>query len=144
MISQSSITSFLVELELHANKKLQHRSDLHRLIELSWSSGRQQVFEDVVFFAKFMTKSMEVMKRIGGDADGYDKLSNEFQSASEKVLTLLRTLVKDSDEEVKQHFVQSYLSPTPENLPRFLRLLEELAWIKNWQVDGKPLPWEGS
>ncbi|MCI0708352.1 MAG: hypothetical protein L0Y80_12810, partial [Ignavibacteriae bacterium] len=97
--------------------------------------------EDAAFHAKFITRSLDIMRRIGKDADGYAKMEGEFNASTEKALTLLRTLVKDAPDEVKQHFVQNFISPSGENLPRLLQLFSELTWIKNWMVDGKALPW---
>jgi hypothetical protein len=139
---RTEVEAFVVGLEEFAGRRLQYRTEIGELMELAWTSGRQQVFADIAFFAKFITKAMSVMGRIGMDAEGYDKLANEFRDTSEKVLTLLRTLVKDTDEEVKQRFLQQFLVPQPETLRRLFALLAELAWVKNWQVDGKLLPWE--
>ena len=139
---RKEIDAFVVGLEEFAGRTLQYRTEIGELMELAWASGRQQVFADAAFFAKFMTKAMSVMGRIGMDVEGYDKLANEFSDTSEKVLTLLRTLVKDTDEEVKQRFLQQFLVPQPAALQRMFALLAELAWVKNWQVDGKLLPWE--
>jgi hypothetical protein len=111
-------------------------------LEFAWASNRVQIIEDAVFHAKFVTRAFEIMRRIGRDAEGFAKMEAEFKTSTEKALTLLRTLVKDSPDEMKQHFLQNFFSPTEENLPRVLSLFTELTWVKNWMVDGKPLPWE--
>lgn len=99
------------------------------------------MLEEAAFHAKFITRALDIMRRIGRDADGYAKMEGEFNASTEKALTLLRTLVKDSPEDVKQHFLNNFITPNEENLPRVLQLLSELQWVKNWMVDGKALPW---
>jgi hypothetical protein len=142
MVVRSAIQSFVDELERYSKRTFAHKSELGQLMEFAWSSNREQLMEDAVFHAKFVTRAFDIMRRIGRDAEGFATLEAEFKANTEKALTLLRTLVKDSPEEMKQHFLQSFFLPTEENLPRVLSLFAELTWIKNWMVDGKPLPWE--
>ncbi len=138
---RKEIGDFLEELEKYARRSFAYRQEMGELIELAWASNRTELLEDIAFHAKFITRSFDIMRRIGRDAEGYTKLESEFNSSTEKALTLMRTLVKDSPDDVKQHFHNSFLSPNEENLPRVLQLLAELTWIKNRMVDGKTLPW---
>ncbi len=139
---RSEIYVYLDELEKYARKNFVYRQEMGQLIELAWASNRTEVLEDAAFHAKFITRAFDIMRRIGKDAEGYSKMESEFKSSSEKALTLLRTLVKDSPDDLKQHFLKNFFSPSEENLPRVLQLLSELTWIKNWMVDGKALPWQ--
>lgn len=142
MIVRNEIRSFVDELERYARRPFAHKSELGQLLEYAWATNREQLIEDAVFHAKFVTRAFEIMRRIGRDAEGFGKIEAECKTNTEKTLTLLRTLVKDSPEEMKQHFLQTFFSPTEDNLPRVLTLFAELTWLKNWMVDGKPLPWE--
>jgi hypothetical protein len=80
------------------------------------------------------------MSRIGMDGEGFNKLSAEFQSSIEKTSALLKTIVKESPDDIKQHFVSNYFSLDQAAFANFTRLLEDLGWVKNWQIDGKPMP----
>ena len=139
---RKEINDYLDELEKYARRNFAYKAEVGELIELAWSSNMTGVLEDAAFHAKFITRSFDIMRRIGRDAEGYMKLESEFKTSSEKALTLLRTLVKDSPDDVKRHFLDNFFSPHEENLPRVLQLLAELTWIKNWMVDGKALPWQ--
>lgn len=143
MTIRAEVVTFIDELERYARRSFSHKSELGQLLEFAWASNRMQIIEDAVFHAKFVTRAFEIMRRIGRDAEGFAKMEAEFKTSAEKALTLLRTLVKDSPDEMKQHFLQNFFSPSEENLPRVLSLFAELTWVKNWMVDGKPLPWEG-
>ncbi len=133
---------FLAELEKYSNRKLAFAKEVAQLLDLAWASNKQQVFEDIAFFAKFVTHANSIMKRIGRDGEGYDKLASEFQGSMEKATTLLRTLVKDSPEEIKQPSIKNFLSMDHQSLSQLIKLLEDFSWIKNWMIDGKVLPWQ--
>ncbi|MGH2567965.1 MAG: hypothetical protein ACRDGA_06460, partial [Bacteroidota bacterium] len=105
MTIRAEIESFVRELEAYARREFAYRTEIGWFIELAWSSNRAEVLEDAAFHAKFITRSFDIMRRIGRDAEGYTKLESEFKSSTEKALTLLRTLAKDSPDEVKQHFL---------------------------------------
>jgi len=138
---RTEIDSFVKELEAYSRRSFSFKQEMSQLIELAWSSTRADLLEEAAFHAKFITRALDIMRRIGRDADGYAKMEGEFNASTEKALTLLRTLVKDSPEDVKQHFLNNFITPNEENLPRVLQLLSELQWVKNWMVDGKALPW---
>lgn len=142
MTIRTEIITFVDELERYARRSFVHKPELGQLLECAWASGKTEIIEDAVFHAKFVTRAFDIMRRIGRDAEGFAKMEAEFTTSTEKALTLLRTLVKDSPDEMKQHFLQNFFSPTEENLPRVLSLFAELTWVKNWMVDGKALPWE--
>jgi len=131
---------FAAELERYANRKFLFREEIGILLDEARSAGKMQVFEDMAFFAKFLSKSYDLMKRIGPDGEGYDKLSGEFSSAMEKSSTLLKTLVKDAPDESKQLFAGRLFQMDQESLSALMSLMKELAWVKNWMVDGKELP----
>ena len=139
---RSEITDFLDELQQSSRRTFAHKREMGELIELAWSLKKTEVLEDAAFHAKFVTRAFDIMRRIGRDAEGFGKMESEFKVSSEKAMTLIRTLVKDAPDETKRQFMDKFLAPAEENLPRVMQLLAELAWIKNWMVDGKSLPWQ--
>lgn len=131
---------FVQELESYAKIPLTCKEEIALLLDQARSGGKMEVFEDVAFFAKFITKSHDLMKRIGPDGEGYDKVAAEFQSAIEKVTSLIRTLIKEGPGDVKQRFMKHYFRMEPESFAALMRLIRELAWVKNWMLDGHEVP----
>lgn len=129
-----------MDLERFAGKKLRMQTEVGLLLDLARAQGKMQVFEDLSFHAKFLSKSFDLMKRIGPDGEGYDKVAAEFQAGLEKTNALTKTLVKESPDSVKHHFTELFFHLRQENLSAFMSLLRDLAWVKNWMVDGKPIP----
>ena len=136
----ANASQFLTDLEHHAGRKLHHAEHVGMLFELAGSRGLGEPLLDAAFHAKAAVKTQEVMRRIGPGVDGFDKLSAEFQASLEKTSTLIRTIVKEAPEDVKRTFVDTYLAMDQESLRRMLELCEDLARVKNWEVDGRPLP----
>ncbi len=75
------------------------------------------------------------MNRIGKNGEGYAKLSFEFGENLEKASSLVRLLVKEAPDEVKRHFVSTYFEMTQSGMTSFLELLNDIAWLKNWNID---------
>lgn len=140
MIMRPETGQFLADLEVFAGRKLDRKAEIGILLDESRRSDRMQVFEDLIFFAKFLSKSFDLMRRIGPDGEGYGKVAAEFQTTMEKSTTLMKTLVKDLPEATKQEFTGKFFHLDQESLSFLMQLMRELAWVKNWTVDGKPLP----
>jgi hypothetical protein len=135
---------FLADLQAYAGRHLNFPLEVGHLLDLARKRHLEQVFRDIIFHAKFAVKSKEIMSRIGADGEGFDKLSTEFQNSIEKTSALLKTIVKESPEEIKQRFVNDFFSLDHTSFANFTGLLEDLSWVKNWEVDGKPMPLENT
>ncbi|MEK6651067.1 MAG: hypothetical protein AABY75_08820 [Bacteroidota bacterium] len=130
---------FLVALEDEGKRPLNQREALGMLLDRA-AEGMEQAFLDACFHAKFLVRAQEVMRRIGRDGEGFDKMSAEFQAGVGRTTTLLRTMVKDAPELLKDRITKEYLQLQPDVLQRFLGLCADLARVKNWEVDGRPMP----
>ncbi len=130
---------FLTLLETDGKGPVGNREAVMLLLEQA-ERGLAPPFLDACFQAKFLIRSQEVMRRIGRGADGFDKMAAEFQSGVERTMTLLRTVVKEAPTERRDRFLHEHVRPEGEAFARFLSLCADLARIKNWEVDGRPLP----
>ncbi len=137
---QSGTLKFVEQLQEYSGRRLNFPEEIGKLVELATIQHHDELFRDAIFHAKFAVKSKEIMGRIGRDGEGFDKLSTEFQNSIEKTSALLKTIVKESPAEIKQHFVKDFFSLDQASFASFMKLLEDLSWVKNWEVDGKPLP----
>lgn len=114
---------------------LTREADLGVLIELSTQANRAGLLEKLSFHAKFLTQSFRIMKRLGPNGEGYEKLLTEFNASLETASTLIRTLLEEAPQEVRMHFASAYLSVTADSLHDFLELAHDLSWYKNWLID---------
>jgi len=111
--------------------------DLGVLIELSYQSQAQDRLDDIAFSAKFLSKSFELMKRIGKEGEGYDKLESEFTAQVEKSRSAILQLLEHADAMTKAHFVSTYLGMDTLALQNLMQLFHDLSWYKNFQIDSR-------
>ena len=130
----------LRDVERSTNKKLAHPEAVGSFFESARSVGEMEVFLEAAFFAKFVTKSFGIMKRIGVDGEGYNKLRAESESNLAKASSLLRSLNEHLPDDLRRKHQASFFSLSQESLGRFLALLDDLSAIKNWMLDGGRLP----
>lgn len=134
--SQTTI-SLLAQLEILARQKLVHKNEVGVLIELAHTHGKLGVLDDLSFFAKFAHKTFGIMKRIGNDADGYDKLSKEFGESIENSKKLLNELLALASEEERKKFNSQFLALSPDAFEHLLVFLHDVSWYKNYLIDSR-------
>ena len=140
MALRAETLDFLRELERFADRSLKYPNDVGHLVEAAIRNREMERFNEAIFLAKFVTKSLGVMKRIGVDGDGYDNLSAEFQASLGKVTSLLKDIAEGAPEEVRRSQTALFFNLTQESLDRLMPLLSDLAIVKNWVLDGKHIP----
>ena len=138
--NQSKISIFLNELELSTGYRFTYPDAVSLILERACLENKTKIFDDLIFHAKFIVKTQEVMNRIGPKAEGYNKLAEELQASIEQAINLIRVLI-ESTEQLEEFEKRFFLIET-ESFSRFIKLLSDLSWIKNWQIDGKPLPYQ--
>lgn len=136
------ITEFIVELEVFGKRKLNYPLEVSEILQIAVQTGMVKEFEELIFQAKFLTRTQDVMKQIGLEAQGFEKLSTEFQSGIKKSMDLLKMLVGRAGKDVIQKYLDDFFTMETEGFARLMKLNSDLSWIKNWQIDGKSMPYE--
>jgi hypothetical protein len=98
-------------------------------------SGRKLRRQDLSFHAKFVSNVYRILKRIGPGANGFDKLSQEFNAGIEKVSALIRVLITHATPSLQERFQSTYLTLSPDTLENLLALCYDLSWYKNWLLE---------
>jgi hypothetical protein len=116
--------------------------EVGELLQIIVQTGLVNEFEELIFQAKFLVRTQEIMRRIGPGAEGFQKLYTAFQSGMKKSIDILKILISGATAEFAQKFVETFLTMKNESIDRLTNLFTDLSWVKNWQIDGKPLPHE--
>jgi hypothetical protein len=140
MALRTETIDFLHKLEQSSNRKLYYPDEVGHLLEAARQSQQMAAFEEALFLAKFVSKSFGVMRRIGVDGEGFDKLSSEFEASLRKVSSLLKEISDSSADDIKREQEKQFFGLNPDSLDRLVNLMADLAILKNWTLDGKPLP----
>lgn len=127
--------ALVAQLRSFSGRKLTREGDLGILLELAVRLRQERQLEDLSFHAKFVSRTYGIMKRIGQDGNGYDKLLNEFNENVIAASNLVRSLVSGGSPEIQEHFSSTYLTMTPQALDNLLELFYDLGWYKNWLID---------
>ena len=136
MIGASPETEALLNnVELRSGKKFTCHVEIACLLDTAAARELPQMMEDILFYSKFITKASGILWRVGPSADETAKLAAEFRETIEKTSTLIRTLIKESPPEVKNHFVGKFLVLSQSSMETFLVLCKELSLVKNYLLD---------
>ena len=135
-LSQTTKT-LLSKISVASGNKLHRSMDLGVLIEFAFQKQIQNTLDDLAFSAKFLSKSFELMKRIGKEGEGYDKLEAEFTAQVEKSRAVIQQLIDPADSLTKAHFEGTYLGMDTLALQNLMQLFHDLSWYKNYQIDSR-------
>jgi hypothetical protein len=137
------VSALLNTLERHSGRPFGRREDTGAILELAYRHGRERDLDRLSFLAKFLVRCMGIMKRIGRDGDGYDRLAAEFGASIEQTRTLLASLLLGAPPEVRNRLHNEYLAMTPGAMENMLAFLQDLSSFKNWRIDHPGTPaWE--
>lgn len=125
----------LAQITETSKNSLQRAMDLGTLLELSHQYDKQIALEDLAFTAKFLTKTMELMKRIGQSGDGYDALYTEFSSNIVKSHKILKSIIENAPPDVNKLFTSQYLFRNTTAMENSMKLFHDLSWYKNYLID---------
>ena len=132
--------TFISDLESFAGRKLSYPEDIGRLVDVAREASDRRTLEETAFQAKFVSRTYDLMKRIGAGAEGFDKLQAELTNSIRMTAKLLGSLASKLPESARVDFEQQFLATGESELENLMQLMRDLAWIKNWMLDGKALP----
>ena len=144
----SNTKKTVAELTEYSNGKLKNASDIETLIELSALSGKDKLFYDIQFAAKYLNGLGKILqsnvaittqKKPGenGEAppsaeEAREKIMGEYKSNMIRLSNYLADLLIDADEEVKTDFRAKYLSMNRTSLVNMTGLIYDLSWLKRY------------
>lgn len=134
---------FANELNKFSGAKIKNIEDLTILLQLSDSSEREKMFDDIMFTAKYLNGLGKILqKNITAAAnpegngksvsaeDARKKIMDEFKSNMKKLSEKIADYIKDLDPEVKNNFEEKYLALNQQSLQNLTTLIYDLSWIK--------------
>lgn len=137
------VAKHLAALDQLSQHRMLRRDDLAVLLEVAYCTGREGDLEQISFLGKFCVRAYGIMKRIGNEGEGYDRLSAEFSANIGKARAVLETLIHFVPEANRDALTDRYLTVTPAALDNLLALLHDVSWHKNWRIDHPgESPWQ--
>lgn len=127
--------STLAQISELSRNSLKRSLDLGALIQIAADNNAAAALDDLAFSAKFVTKSFDLMQRIGKEGNGYEKLAAEFAGQVQQAQGLLRSLLAGADAMTRAHFESDYLEMNTLTMQNLMYLFHDLSWYKNFQID---------
>ncbi len=141
MADKNEIRDFVKQLQKYSGQKINYPAEVGGLLQCAIDSELTSVFEGLIFEAKFLVKSHAVIGRVGPGGEGFQKLTEEFTASLERSVVSINKIIEKSDSAVAGRFGEMFLDRSTAGMNNLLALLNDLSWIKNWQIDGKPMPY---
>jgi len=135
MILSTLTKELLSKIHETSGGTLQRSFDLGALLEVSLQHNTRAILDDLAFHAKFIVKTFELMKRIGKEGEGYDKLYKEFSASLEKSRQMILQILESAPNDVKALFTSQYLSLSTISMEQLMQLIHDLSWYKNYLID---------
>ncbi len=140
MEPNQEIKEFIYELERHSGRDLHFPRELGILLETVRQTGLVGDVDDILMRSKFTVKTIELIKRIGPNAEGADKLEAEFQAGMRDIKASIKKITARLPERDAETMHDTFFSVNEACFENFIGLLADFALMKNWTLDGKPLP----
>src|SRR5437899_3067999 len=81
--------SFIADAERFANRRFRHRLELGLLIDALKSDEAAKSFEELIFYAKFLTHAGGILARKGIAEDETREMAKEYAATLQRALGLL-------------------------------------------------------
>lgn len=135
MTFSQTTKTLLSDINTASGKSLKRSMDLGALIEIAEQHSLKEQLDDLAFSSKFISKSFDLMQRIGRDGNGYEKLSEEFSTQIKKSQEILMKILEKSDAMTQAHFKSHYLEMNTLTMQNLMQLYHDLGWYKNYLID---------
>ncbi|MBI4811124.1 MAG: hypothetical protein HY800_06760 [Ignavibacteriales bacterium] len=135
MIIKEATKLFVSDVEKFAQKKFHFKPEIEYLLELSKENKLEQVFDELTFYAKFVSNAHNILNRTGMDGTDTVKLSDEYKLNLQRAYSLLSTLTEFAPDDVKNSFAKRIQIVSPDSVENLLSLMYELSWVKNYNLD---------
>lgn len=128
---------FILDIKEYSGGKLKNEFELSALIEFTINRNNSKNFENIIFKAKFLKGLSKVMVGYTENDEKREKLLEEYTTELKSLTELINTSLSDSDQVIKDSFIQKYFELTPECFMNLNLLLEDLSVCKDYFNDRK-------
>lgn len=136
------------ELYIYSGNKLKNVIELMVLIELAEQSGKDKLFHDIQFAAKYLNGlgrilqsnvAITTQKKPGENGEeppsaeeARAKIMGEYKANMIKFTNYLKDLLLDADEADRKEFEDKFLSLSRTSMVNLTSLIYDLSWLKRY------------
>ncbi len=136
------------ELYVYSGNKLKNVIELMVLIEIADQSGKDKLFYDIQFAAKYLNGlgrilqsnvALTTQKKPGSNGgeqptadEAREKIMGEYKANMMKFTNYLKDLLLDADEADRKEIEEKYLSLSRTSMVNLTTLIYDLSWLKRY------------
>lgn len=124
---------FIEDINENSSRLIKNYFELSVLSETAFNNGKNEVFDKLIFKAKYVNGLRTVLSNriISGD-EYMEKIFDEFNQSIQSLIGHLKDLTENSDENVKKFFNEKYFNMTHESMVNTMDLIEDLSLCKEY------------
>jgi tRNA uridine 5-carbamoylmethylation protein Kti12 len=140
---ESKIPSRIVDqIDDFSQHQLNKKADLKTLYIQTIDSGKDKIFDDLSFTAKYVQGLLRVLKTGAANPEvkNLDHIKKDFTHNMQKVVEQMKEIVAGADEQIKIYFDKTYFDMSRESMHNLTQILSDLEWAKKYFNMQKRLP----
>ncbi|MBS1517329.1 MAG: hypothetical protein JSS91_04510 [Bacteroidetes bacterium] len=116
-----------------SSRLIKNKYEVSILIEISFFSGKHDLFRDLIFNSKYVNGLKNVLSSGKVSDDAFKKKTySDFNSALQKSFDLLKLILADEDKTVNDFFENKYFQMAQNSVINLMELTEDLALCKEF------------
>ncbi|MBI5020095.1 MAG: hypothetical protein HZB59_01525 [Ignavibacteriales bacterium] len=115
-----------------SRRKFQYFNQICRLVDYANQKDNRSKFDELIFLAKFITNSWNILDRAGVESQETEKIKLEFTKSIETTQAIIGNLTEGEDS-----FSRLCEITTSEDFQEFRIFIHELSWLQNYYIERK-------
>ncbi|MGD8307590.1 MAG: hypothetical protein PVF17_13115 [Ignavibacteria bacterium] len=126
--------NILKEVEEFSDSLLLRKTDLQILIDESLKENLEDEFEELAFTGKYVEGLKRILKKGKEfkEIENLDYVKKDLSESTEKVIDEIRSIIKNSSDDIKKHFEENYLTLTVSCYQNLNELTANLELVKKY------------
>jgi hypothetical protein len=122
------------QIDDFSQHRLNKKTDLKTLYHFSLEEGKEKIFDDLSFTAKYVQGLMRVLKTgtANPEVKSLDHIKKDFTHNMQKVVGQMKEILNPADDQIKMYFDQTYFDMSQQSLQNLNLILSDLEWTKKY------------
>ncbi len=120
-------------LDQVTGNNLRKRNDIGTILELGASSGDAVMINQIIFNSTKIWNLYSKIRKLTPESEGIDLLKKEFDNAVQETLMMLKAVIAEADEEIRERFNDIYFQKTKGAVLNLIDLAHDLGELKKVQ-----------
>ena len=132
---ESNLSAGIIdEIDEFSQHKLNKKTDLKTLYCQSVKDGKEKIFEELSFTAKYVQGLMRVLKTgtSNPEVKSLEHIRRDFTHNMQKIVDQMKEIVDKTDETIKIYFEKTYFDMSHQGMQNLTLILSDLEWAKKY------------